>query len=79
MEILFIPEMEAMEIPTIYLRMPMRLPAMGMKSQFWEVVLFLNAEAAEPFIFDKSVTVNGNGNTFSNRKGGFILNTDVDI
>ena len=38
---------------------------------------FLNAEAAEPFIFDKSVTVNGNGNTFSNRKGGFILNTDV--
>ena len=26
---------------------------------------FLNAEAAEPFIFDKSVTVNGNGNTFS--------------
>lgn len=33
-------EMEAMEIPTIYLRMPMRLPAMGMKSQFWEVVLF---------------------------------------
>lgn len=28
------------EIPTIYLRMPMRLPAMGMKSQFWEVVLF---------------------------------------
>ena len=27
---------------------------------------FLNAEAAEPFIFDKSVTVNGNGNTFSN-------------
>ena len=30
---------------------------------------FLNAEAAEPFIFDKSVTVNGNGNTFSNRKG----------
>lgn len=26
--------------PTIYLRMPMRLPAMGMKSQFWEVVLF---------------------------------------
>lgn len=40
MEILPIPEMEAMEIPTIYLRMPMRLPAMGMKSQFWEVVLF---------------------------------------
>ena len=40
MEILLIPEMEAMEIPTIYLRMPMRLPAMGMKSQFWEVVLF---------------------------------------
>ncbi len=38
---------------------------------------FLNAEAAEPFIFDKSVTVNGNGNTFSNRKGGFILNTDM--
>lgn len=38
---------------------------------------FLNAEAAEPFIFDKRVTVNGNGNTFSNRKGGFILNTDV--
>lgn len=38
---------------------------------------FLNAEAAEPFIFDKSVTINGNGNTFSNRKGGFILNTDV--
>ena len=38
--ILPIPEMEAMEIPTIYLRMPMRLPAMGMKSQFWEVVLF---------------------------------------
>ncbi len=38
---------------------------------------FLNAEAAEPFMFDKSVTVNGNGNTFSNRKGGFILNTDV--
>ena len=38
---------------------------------------FLNAEAAEPFIFDKSVTVNGNGNTFSNRQGGFILNTDV--
>ena len=38
---------------------------------------FLNVEAAEPFIFDKSVTVNGNGNTFSNRKGGFILNTDV--
>ena len=38
---------------------------------------FLNAEAAEPFIFDKSVTVKGNGNTFSNRKGGFILNTDV--
>ena len=38
---------------------------------------FLNAEAAEPFIFDKSVAVNGNGNTFSNRKGGFILNTDV--
>lgn len=38
---------------------------------------FLNAEAAEPFIFDKSVTVNGNGNTFSNRKGEFILNTDV--
>ena len=38
---------------------------------------FLNAEAAELFIFDKSVTVNGNGNTFSNRKGGFILNTDV--
>ena len=38
---------------------------------------FLNAEAAEPFIFDISVTVNGNGNTFSNRKGGFILNTDV--
>lgn len=38
---------------------------------------FLNAEAAEPFIFDKSVTVNGNGNTFSSRKGGFILNTDV--
>lgn len=23
------------------------------------------------------MTVNGNGNTFSNRKGGFILNTDV--
>ena len=40
MEILLVPEMEAMEIPTIYLRMPMRLPAMGMKSQFWEVVLF---------------------------------------
>ena len=38
---------------------------------------FLNAEAADPFIFDKSVTVNGNGNTFSSRKGGFILNTDV--
>ena len=38
--ILLVPEMEAMEIPTIYLRMPMRLPAMGMKSQFWEVVLF---------------------------------------
>ena len=37
---LLVPEMEAMEIPTIYLRMPMRLPAMGMKSQFWEVVLF---------------------------------------
>ena len=43
--------------------------------------LFEDAYAAagngEPFIFDKSVTVNGNGNTFSNRKGGFILNTDV--
>ena len=38
---------------------------------------FLNAEYTEPFIFDKSVTINGNGNVFSNRKGGVILNADV--
>lgn len=68
MEILLVPEMEAMEIPTIYLRMPMRLPAMGMKSQFWEVVLF-KCRGCGTVYFDKSVTVNGNGNTFPTVRG----------
>ena len=38
---------------------------------------FLNAEAAEPFVIQKSITINGNGHEFSNRKGGLVLDADV--
>ena len=58
MEILPIPEMEAMEIPTIYLRDAYAAAGNGDEISILGSGAFLNAEAAEPFIFDKSVTVN---------------------